>query len=76
MEIPWNHSWNHGVEGPTDDPVILDRRDEHRRNLVATMMLSVGTPFLLMGDERSRTQGGNNNAYCQDSAISWMEWGR
>ena len=70
-----NHSWNHGVEGPTDDPLILNRRDKHRRNLVATMMLSVGTPFLLMGDERSRTQGGNNNAYCQDSPLSWMDWG-
>jgi glycogen operon protein len=70
-----NHSWNHGVEGPTDDPVILHRREKHRRNLMATMMLSVGTPFLLMGDERGRTQGGNNNAYCQDGPISWMDWG-
>jgi glycogen operon protein len=69
-----NHSWNHGTEGPTDDPAILDRRDRHRRNLMATMLLSLGTPFLLAGDERSRTQQGNNNAYCQDSPISWLDW--
>lgn len=69
-----NHSANHGVEGATDDPAILDRRDQHRRNLLATLFLSQGTPFLLAGDEFGRTQGGNNNGYCQDNAISWLDW--
>ncbi|MEM7010205.1 MAG: glycogen debranching protein GlgX [Verrucomicrobiota bacterium] len=69
-----NHSTNFGVEGETDDPEILDQRDQHRRNLLATMFLAQGTPFLLGGDELSRTQRGNNNAYCQDNEISWFDW--
>ena len=69
-----NRSWNCGVEGPTDDPAILDLRDRMRRNLMATMLLSQGTPMLLMGDEVGRTQDGNNNAYCQDNEIAWLEW--
>ncbi len=69
-----NQSFNHGVEGPTEDEEILDRRDQHRRNLMATMVLSLGTPFILAGDERGRTQQGNNNAYCQDNEISWTNW--
>jgi len=69
-----NHSANHGVEGETEDEGVLNLRDQHRRNLAATLFLSLGTPFLLAGDERSRTQGGNNNAYCQDNEISWVNW--
>ncbi len=69
-----NHSWNHGVEGPTDDPEILDLRDRQRRNLLATLLLAQGTPMLLAGDEFGRTQRGNNNAYCQDNEISWVNW--
>ncbi len=69
-----NHSWNHGVEGPTEDPEILDLRDRQRRNLLATLLLAQGTPMLLAGDEFGRTQGGNNNAYCQDNEISWVNW--
>lgn len=69
-----NRSWNCGVEGPTGDESILDLRDRLRRNLMATLLLSQGTPMLLMGDEMGRTQAGNNNAYCQDNEISWMDW--
>ncbi|MBV9777606.1 MAG: glycogen debranching protein GlgX [Acetobacteraceae bacterium] len=69
-----NHSWNHGAEGPTDDPDILDLRDRQRRNLLATLLLAQGTPMLLAGDEFGRTQQGNNNAYCQDNEISWVNW--
>ena len=69
-----NHSANHGVEGETDDETILNLRDQHRRNLMATLFLSLGTPFILAGDERSRTQQGNNNAYCQDNELSWIDW--
>ncbi len=69
-----NHSFNHGVEGPTDDPEVLSNRDKHRRNLIATMFISQGTPFILAGDERGRTQQGNNNAYCQDNQLSWVDW--
>jgi isoamylase len=69
-----NHSWNHGAEGPTDDPDILDLRDRQKRNLLATLLLSQGTPMLLAGDEFGRTQQGNNNAYCQDNEISWVNW--
>jgi isoamylase len=69
-----NLSWNCGVEGPTDDPAVLALRARQKRNLLATVMLSQGVPMLLMGDELSRTQGGNNNAYCQDDAISWFDW--
>jgi isoamylase len=69
-----NLSWNCGLEGPTDDPAVLALRARQKRNLLATVMLSQGVPMLLMGDELSRTQGGNNNAYCQDDAISWFDW--
>ncbi|WP_309085434.1 glycogen debranching protein GlgX [Chelativorans sp.] len=69
-----NHSWNHGVEGPTDDPEIRELRERQKRNLLATLLLSQGTPMLLAGDEFGRTQQGNNNAYCQDNEISWINW--
>jgi isoamylase len=69
-----NYTWNCGVEGPTDDPKIEALRDRQKRNLMATLLLSLGVPMLLAGDESGRTQSGNNNAYCQDSAISWTEW--
>jgi isoamylase len=69
-----NYSWNHGVEGPTDDPELLALRLRQAKNLMTINLMSVGTPMLLMGDERLRTQQGNNNAYCQDNAISWMNW--
>jgi len=69
-----NRSWNCGVEGPTGDPQILALRSLQRRNLLATLLLSEGVPLLLGGDELGRTQGGNNNAYCQDNAVSWIDW--
>ncbi|WP_395744970.1 glycogen debranching protein GlgX [Prosthecobacter sp.] len=69
-----NHSTNCGVEGPTTDAKILLARARLRRGLMATMMCSLGVPFITAGDERGRTQGGNNNAYCQDSPISWLDW--
>ena len=69
-----NVSWNCGVEGPTDDPQVLALRARQKRNLIATVMLSQGVPMLLMGDEFSRTQHGNNNAYCQDNETSWLDW--
>jgi isoamylase len=69
-----NHSWNHGEEGETDDADVNERRRRHMRNLLATLFLSQGTPMLLAGDEFGRTQGGNNNAYCQDNGISWLDW--
>ena len=69
-----NYSWNHGHEGPTADPAIVALRQRQKRNLLATLMLSQGTPMLLGGDELGRTQQGNNNAYCQDSEISWFDW--
>jgi isoamylase len=69
-----NYSWNCGVEGPTDEPDILELRDKQKRNLLATLLLSQGTPMLLAGDEFGRTQQGNNNAYCQDNEISWVDW--
>ncbi len=71
---PNNHSWNCGVEGPTDDPDINALRERQRRNMLATLLLSQGTPMLLAGDEFARTQRGNNNAYCQDNEISWVDW--
>jgi glycogen operon protein len=67
-------SWNCGVEGPTADPAIVSLRDRQRRNLFATLLLSLGVPMLLAGDEVGRTQRGNNNAYCQDNEISWSDW--
>ena len=69
-----NRSWNCGVEGPTDDPEILALRERQKRNLLATLLLSAGVPMLLAGDEMGRTQRGNNNAYCQDNEISWLDW--
>jgi isoamylase len=70
-----NRSWNHGVEGPTDDPEVAAVRRRQRRNLLATLMLSQGVPMLLGGDEIGRTQRGNNNAYAQDNEVSWYDWG-
>ena len=69
-----NLSWNCGAEGPTDDEGVLDLRDRMRRNLAATVLLSQGTPMLLMGDEIGRTQFGNNNSYCQDNEMNWLQW--
>ena len=69
-----NNSWNCGVEGPTDDEAVRTLRQRQRRNFLATLFLSQGVPMLLHGDEMGRTQYGNNNGYCQDSEISWMEW--
>jgi isoamylase len=69
-----NRSWNHGVEGPTDDPEITTLRARQVRNLLCTLLLSQGVPMLVAGDEMGRTQGGNNNAYCQDNEISWLDW--
>ena len=69
-----NHSLNHGVEGPCDDPGVLAARGRHRRNLLATLLLSQGTPMLLMGDELGHSQAGNNNAYCQDNELTWLDW--
>ncbi len=69
-----NFSWNCGAEGPTDDPAIANLREQQKRNFLTTMLLSQGTPMLVMGDECGRTQHGNNNGYNQDSDISWMDW--
>ncbi len=69
-----NRSWNHGVEGDTTDQAILALRSRQQRNLLATLVLSLGVPMLSMGDELGRTQRGNNNAYCQDNEISWVDW--
>jgi isoamylase len=70
----FNRSWNHGVEGPTDDPEILALRGRQRRNFLTTLLLSLGTPMLSHGDELGRTQNGNNNVYCQDNELAWMDW--
>jgi glycogen operon protein len=69
-----NRSWNHGVEGPTEDAGINGLRKRQMKNMLATLLLSQGTPMLLAGDEFARTQQGNNNAYCQDNDISWVHW--
>ena len=69
-----NHSWNHGVEGPTDNPEIQNLRDREERNFLTTLLLSQGVPMICGGDEIGRTQRGNNNAYCQDNEISWLDW--
>ncbi|MDB5126987.1 glycogen debranching protein GlgX [Mucilaginibacter sp.] len=69
-----NRSWNCGAEGPTDDPEIIKLRDRQKRNLLTTLFLSQGVPMLVAGDEFGRTQQGNNNAYCQDNEISWLNW--
>jgi glycogen operon protein len=69
-----NRSWNCGAEGPTEDAAILALRARQSRNFLATLLLSQGTPMMLAGDEFGRTQLGNNNAYCQDNQISWLDW--
>lgn len=69
-----NRSWNSGVEGPTEDPAILELRARQQRNFIATLMLSQGVPMLLHGDELGRTQRGNNNGYAQDNEITWVDW--
>ncbi|WP_064456276.1 glycogen debranching protein GlgX [Streptomyces hygroscopicus] len=70
----YNRSWNCGVEGETDDPAVQTLRERQMRNFIATLMLSQGVPMLSHGDEFGRTQGGNNNAYCQDNEVSWVRW--
>ncbi|MER8153873.1 glycogen debranching protein GlgX [Streptomyces sp. NPDC094472] len=70
----YNRSWNCGVEGETGDPAVRTLRERQMRNFVATLMLSQGVPMLSHGDEFGRTQGGNNNAYCQDNEVSWVRW--
>jgi glycogen operon protein len=69
-----NNSWNCGAEGPTDDPAIRELRERQKRNLFATMMLSQGVQMMLAGDELSHTQKGNNNTYCQDNDLNWLNW--
>jgi isoamylase len=69
-----NRSWNCGVEGPSDDPAVAALRERQKRNFLATLLMSAGVPMLLAGDELSRTQQGNNNAYCQDNEVSWIDW--
>lgn len=69
-----NESWNCGVEGPTDEPDVKALRGRQHRNFLATLLLSQGVPMLLAGDEFGQTQSGNNNAYCQDSALTWLDW--
>ncbi len=69
-----NRSWNHGVEGATTDEAILELRARQQRNILTTLVLSLGVPMITMGDEIGRTQRGNNNAYCQDNEISWVDW--
>jgi len=72
--VSQNRSWNCGVEGPTEDPAIRALRAQQQRNFLATLILSQGVPMILAGDELGRTQRGNNNAYCQDNQISWIDW--
>jgi isoamylase len=69
-----NRSWNCGAEGPTEDAGIIALRNKQKRNFLATLFLSQGVPMLLAGDEAGHTQNGNNNAYCQDNEISWIDW--
>jgi glycogen operon protein len=69
-----NLSWNCGVEGPTEDPAIIELRERQKRNFLATLLLSLGVPMLQAGDELGRTQLGNNNAYCQDNELAWIDW--
>jgi isoamylase len=69
-----NRSWNCGEEGPSHDPLVNERRARQKRNLLTTLFLSQGVPMMVAGDEIGRTQGGNNNAYCQDNEISWLHW--
>ena len=69
-----NNSWNCGAEGPTDDPAIKALRERQKRNFIATLLLSQGVPMICGGDELSHTQNGNNNAYCQDNELTWLNW--
>jgi glycogen operon protein len=69
-----NRSWNCGVEGPTDDPEVNALRSRQQRNFLTTMLLSQGVPMICHGDELGRTQNGNNNVYCQDNELSWIDW--
>ena len=69
-----NRSWNGGVEGPTDDPAIVSLRERRKRSFLATLLLSQGVPMIVHGDELGRTQQGNNNVYCQDNELSWIDW--
>jgi glycogen operon protein len=69
-----NHSWNHGVEGITNNPNTLAQRARTSRNLMATLLLALGVPMITAGDELGRSQGGNNNVYCQDNEIAWVDW--
>ena len=69
-----NHSWNNGVEGETDDPEVIDARGKDIRAMLATLLVSRGTPMIVAGDEFGRTQGGNNNGYAQDNEITWLDW--
>ncbi len=69
-----NRSWNCGVEGPTDDLDVLALRERQQRNFLTTLLLSQGVPMMMHGDEMSRTQNGNNNAYCQDNELTWLDW--
>src|SRR4029079_9896423 len=71
-----NRSFNHGVEGPTDDPEVLGLRARAQRNFLATLLLSQGVPMILHGDEVGRTQRGNNNVYCQDNELAWIDWSK
>ncbi|AFM19761.1 isoamylase [Mycolicibacterium chubuense NBB4] len=71
-----NRSWNCGVEGPTDDPEVNALRGRQQRNFLATLLLSQGVPMICHGDELGRTQGGNNNGYCQDNEITWIDWSK
>jgi glycogen operon protein len=71
-----NRSWNCGVEGPTDDPAVEKLRNRQVKNLLTVTLLSLGVPMILMGDEVRQTQGGNNNAYCHDNEMSWLDWAR
>jgi glycogen operon protein len=70
-----NRSWNCGVEGPSDDPAVERLRNRQVKNFLTVTVLALGVPMMLMGDEVRRTQGGNNNAYCQDNETSWFDWG-
>ncbi len=69
-----NNSWNHGVEGPSSDHAVTALRERQIRNLLASLLLAPGVPMLLMGDEVRRSQGGNNNTWCQDNPLGWMHW--
>ena len=69
-----NNSWNHGIEGPSSNPLVQALRQRQQRNLLSSLLLARGVPMLLMGDEVGRSQGGNNNSWCQDSPLGWMVW--